>query len=151
MPPDDRPNSPMAMAAALSGRMSGGLGSVAGEFLGLRTSGELFIGILKSTSVQDDLVNKFNLVQRYGTEREIARQILANSTIISADQHSGIITITATDGSPQLAAPLAQEYVNALNSVVTQLANFRTARTRISGRQTGDRQARSSGGRKGSQ
>ncbi len=130
MPPDDRPNSPMAMAAALSGRMSGGLGSVAGEFLGLRTSGELFIGILKSTSVQDDLVNKFNLVQRYGTEREIARQILANSTIISADQHSGIITITVTDGSPQLAAALAQEYVNALNSVVTQLANSSARRER---------------------
>jgi len=47
MPPDDRSNNSLAMAAALSGGM-GGLGAMAGDLLGLRSSGALFIGILTS-------------------------------------------------------------------------------------------------------
>src|ERR1700686_2046380 len=68
MPPDQT-NSGMAMlAAAATGRsgsgsgsgsglgsgMGSGLGSIAGDLLGLKSSGELFVGVLQSRTVQDD-------------------------------------------------------------------------------------------------
>lgn len=143
MPPDDQSSSAMAMAAALSGRMAGGLGAMAGELLGLKSSGDLFIGILESRSVQDDLINKFDLKKLYGTSNwQSTRKILAANTIISADRHSGIITITVTDKSPQRAAAMAQEYVSELNSVVSQLTTSSARRERefLEGRLTQVRQ-----------
>jgi hypothetical protein len=64
MPPDQA--SPgMAMLAAAGGnlgaQLGSGLGSVAGDLLGLKSSSDLFIGILQSRTVQDDLINKFDL------------------------------------------------------------------------------------------
>src|SRR5690242_940515 len=61
MPPDDQSGSPVAMAAALAGKVSGSLAGVTGDILGLKSSGDLFIGILRSRTVQDDLINKLNL------------------------------------------------------------------------------------------
>src|ERR1700731_2537135 len=45
MPPDSRSNSGMAMAA-LAAKGGGALGGMAGDLLGLKSSGALFIGIL---------------------------------------------------------------------------------------------------------
>ncbi len=41
--------------------MTGALGSLAGDSLGLKSSGDLFIGICRSRTVQDDLITKFDL------------------------------------------------------------------------------------------
>src|ERR1041385_8705418 len=46
MPPDDQSSSGLAMFAAMSAKMQGGLGSIAGDVLGLKSSGALFIAIL---------------------------------------------------------------------------------------------------------
>ena len=61
MPPDGQSNSGMAMLAALTGKAGGGLGSVAGDLLGVKNSGALFIGILGSSTVQDRLIARFDL------------------------------------------------------------------------------------------
>jgi capsule polysaccharide export protein KpsE/RkpR len=129
MPPDQS-NSGMAMlAAAATGRSgsalgsgglgSGGLGSIAEDLLGLKSSGELFMGILKSRTVQDDLINKFNLRRVYWDRyMEDARKDLDERTDVSVDRKSGIVTIRVTDRSPQRAMGLAQEYLAELNRVV---------------------------------
>src|SRR5437764_13632489 len=47
MPPDDQSGSGMMMAAALASKISGKtLGGVPGDILGMKSSGDLFIGIL---------------------------------------------------------------------------------------------------------
>jgi capsule polysaccharide export protein KpsE/RkpR len=130
MPPDQT-NSGMAMlAAAATGRsgsgsgsgLGSGLGSIAGDLLGLKSSGELFVGILQSRTVQDDLINKFNLRKVYWDRYlEDARKDLDKNTEISVDRKSGIITIRMTDKSPQRASGLAQEYVSELNRIVILL------------------------------
>src|SRR6266436_3637091 len=48
MPPDPQSTSGMAMMAALAAKAGGGLGAVAGDMLGLKSSGALFIGVLRS-------------------------------------------------------------------------------------------------------
>lgn len=60
MPPDGQSSSGMAMISALAGR-SGGLGDFAGDLLGVKNSGALFVGILESRTVQDRLVEQFDL------------------------------------------------------------------------------------------
>src|SRR6266404_2877288 len=47
MPPDPQSASGMAMMAALAAKAGGGLGAVAGVMLGLKSSGALFIGVLR--------------------------------------------------------------------------------------------------------
>ena len=131
MPPDDQSSSGMAMAAALAGKMSGGLGGLATGVLGLKSSGDLFIGILQSHTVEDDLINKYNLRKIYKTsDWESARKNLSDNTYISEDHKSGIITIKVVDKNPRRAAALAQEYVSELNLVVSQLSTSSARRER---------------------
>lgn len=130
MPPDGQSHSALAMAAALTGGM-GGISALAGDMLGLKSSGALFVGVLTSRTVQDDLVNKFDLKKVYGsTTYQSARKRLAANTIISEDHKSGIITITVTDQDPKRAAALADEYVAELNTVVNHVSTSSARRER---------------------
>lgn len=132
MPPDQTMGSGAAMLAALSSRFSGGLANMAEGALGIKTTGAMFIGILKSDTVRDDVIHKFNLQRMYGTRYiEDARKVLAEHTDISEDQKSGIITISVTDHNPHRAAAMAQEYVNELNWVVTHLSTSSAHRERV--------------------
>jgi uncharacterized protein involved in exopolysaccharide biosynthesis len=132
MPPDDQSSRTMAMAAALGGRMPGGLGALAGDVLGLKSSGDLFIGILRSRTVQDDLITKFDLKKVYSTKRwDSARKRLAASTVIAEDRKTGIIFIGVTDQSPERAAQLAHEYITELNLVVSQQSTSSAHRERV--------------------
>ena len=126
MPPDQANSGMAILAAAANGRtgseLGGGLGSIAGDLLGLKSSGELFVGILQSHTIQDDLINKFNLRKVYWDRYlEDAQKDLDRNTEISEDRKSGIITLRVTDKNPQRAAAMAQEYVSQLNSVVVLL------------------------------
>jgi len=132
MPPDGQSGSGLEMAAALAGRMDGAFAGLAGSVLGLKSSGELFVGILQSRTVQDDLVAKFDLRSAYGERLwENARGRLAENTSISEDRKSGILGITVTDRTPQRAAAMAQEYVAELNTVVSQLTTSSAHRERM--------------------
>ena len=134
MPPDQQASSGIAAIAALAGR-SGGSGlltGLAGDVLGLKTSGDLFIGVLGSRTVQDDLINKFDLRTLYKAKRwETARRTLAGRTVVTQDKKSGIITIAVTDRSPERAAAMGGEYVNQLNWVMTQLNTSSAHRERV--------------------
>jgi uncharacterized protein involved in exopolysaccharide biosynthesis len=135
MPPDQA-SSGMAMLAAAGGnlgaQLGSGLGSVAGDLLGLKSSSDLFIGILQSRTVQDDLINKFDLRKVYADRRmEDAREDLGKRTNLSVDRKSGILTIQVVDHSPQRAAAMAGEYAGELNRVVTQLNTSSAHRERV--------------------
>jgi uncharacterized protein involved in exopolysaccharide biosynthesis len=132
MPPDDQSNSGMMLAAALASKVTGSLGGIAGNMLGVKSSGDLFIGILRSRTVQDDLITKFDLRKEYGTSQwDRTRKILAARTMISEDRKSGIITITVTDNDPRRVAAVAAEYVAQLNIVVSKLSTSSAHRERV--------------------
>jgi uncharacterized protein involved in exopolysaccharide biosynthesis len=135
MPPDNQSSSGLATAAAaLAGGSAalGGLGGIAGQFLGAKNSSELFVGILNSRTVQDKLINQFDLKKLYWDRRmEDARKDLADNTGITVDRKSQIIAITVTDKSPQRAAAMAQSYIEALNTLVAQLSTSSARRERI--------------------
>ncbi len=132
MPPDPQSTSGMAMMAAMAAKVGGGLGSAAGDLLGVKSSGALFIGVLRSQTAQDRLIQQFDLKKLYG-KRLIAdaRTNLDENTSISEDRKSGIITISVTDHSPQRAAALANAYVDELNTLVSELSTSSAHRERV--------------------
>ena len=120
-----------AVLGALAGR-SGSLMPLAESVLGVKTTGELFVGILQSETVQDDVIRKMDLQKVYGARYiEDARKDLAKRTEISEDRKSGIITIVVTDRSPERAAAIAREYVARLDWVVNNLTTSSAHRERI--------------------
>lgn len=132
MPPDNQSGSSLAMAAAAMSGGAGGLGGIASDFLGLKSTSDVFVGILGSRTVQDKLIQQFDLKKLYRDRRmEDARKDLANHTGISVDRRSQIITITLTDKSPQRAAAMGQAYVNELNRLVAELSTSSARRERI--------------------
>ena len=133
MPPDNQSStSSMAMMAATLAKSAGALSSVAGDLLTLKSSGAMFVGVLRSQTVQDRLVQQFDLRKVYGKKLNVdARQKLDESTFITEDRKSGIITINVTDHSKERAAALANAYVEQLNSLVAQLSTSSAHRERV--------------------
>ena len=135
MPPDTQSSSGLAMMAAMASKVGGGLGSVAGDLLGMKSSGALFIGVLRSQTAQDRLVQEFELQKVYAPygKKSITdtRMQLDENTAISEDRKSGIISISVTDHDPKRATALANGYVNQLNSLVAELSTSAAHRERM--------------------
>ncbi len=131
MPPDQGGGAATAMLAALAGKASS-LMPMAESTLGVRTTSDLFVGILQSQVVEDGVIRKFELQKIYRARYiEDARKKLAERTDISQDRKSAIITIKITDPDPQRAAAMAQEYVNQLDWVVNNLTTSSAHRERV--------------------
>jgi len=130
MPPDNQSGSGTALLASLAAKTGAGL--IGGDLLGMKSSGALFVGILGSRTVQDRLIERFNLKKVYGVRlEETARRQLAENTILSEDRKSGIITITVTDGSAQRAAAMGNAYTEELNRLVAELTTSSAHRERV--------------------
>jgi uncharacterized protein involved in exopolysaccharide biosynthesis len=131
MPPDQAGQGMATMLAAL-GKAGGELAGIGSEFLGLKTSGDMFVGVLRSRTVADDLINKFDLRKVYGYKRyEDARKDLESRTDISVDRKSGIITIKVSDRDRNHASEMAREYVEALNLIVITLNTSSAHKERV--------------------
>jgi capsule polysaccharide export protein KpsE/RkpR len=111
-----------ALLAAITGRSEfGGLGGLASSLLGARTSGPLFVDLLRSATVSGDLVDRFQLQQIYKKRYRVdAAKRLAQSTAVVEDKKSGVISITVEDSDPRRARDLAQAYLDELNLLVTR-------------------------------
>ena len=130
MPPDSQSPGSLAMLSALSG--SGGLGMLAGDLIGVKSTGALFVGVLRSRTVEDRIVDRFNLKRVYGDNLQVkARDELARRTAILEDRKSGIITITVIDHDPRRAAAMAGAYVEELNTLISQVSTSSARRERI--------------------
>jgi len=138
MPPDNQSSSGIALLAALSGGKGGpgsggnGLGALAGDLLGVKSSSALFVGILRSQTVESRLVERYNLKHVYwiGTEED-ARKKLEDRTSIAEDRKSGIITVAVEDSSAQRSAAIAQGYVDELNKLVAEVSTSSAHRERV--------------------
>jgi len=132
MPPDNQSASGLATAAAAMSGVGAGLGGAASDLLGLKSTSDIFVGILSSRTLQDKLIQQFDLKKLYGVSRmEDARSNLAERTSTVVDRKSQIITITVTDHDAKRAAAMAQAYVEELNRLVAELSTSSARRERI--------------------
>ncbi len=126
LPPAQQQGAAAAMLSQL-----GGLASAAGPALGLKNPAELYLGLLKSDSVADALIDRHGLMDRYKALKRVdARQALAAKTRLALDK-SGILTIEVDDRDPARAAELANGYVEELHRLTSTLAVTEAAQRRV--------------------
>jgi capsule polysaccharide export protein KpsE/RkpR len=143
MPPDPQSATASMLAAFAGGALGGGGESggsgggggalgMAADMLGLKSSGALFISILKSDAALDDLINRFDLRKAYWVSTyKQARKKLASRTTIDEDKKSGVITIIVSDRNKERATALAQAYLDELNKMVATLNTSAAHRERV--------------------
>jgi uncharacterized protein involved in exopolysaccharide biosynthesis len=132
MPPDEQSSSAM-MLAALSSHLGslGALGNLAGG-LGGHSSSDLFISLLRSSTVSGDLIDRFNLQHVYHNRYRVdTAKHLAHLTKITEDKKSGVITIEVVDKDRERARELAQGYLDELNQLVTRTNTSAAHRERV--------------------
>ncbi len=131
MPPEQGGGA-SALLASLAGRASSGLGglsSLAGGFMGVRTTSAIFMDLLQSRSVCDHIIDRFDLQHVYHQRYRVdTLKYLIKHTAVVEDKKSGIISITYTDTDPERARAITQAYLEELNTTVTR-ANVSSART----------------------
>lgn len=105
-----------------------GMGLDAVGLLGMKTPGAFYVEALKSRSVKDRIIDRFDLRRRYwklgrSSPRDYytTRKKLKSFTDIEEDKKSGIITLTVTDYDPVMAARIANAYVEELNKLAADL------------------------------
>jgi len=131
MPPNYQFSPPLAVTAGSAARNAAFAG-FAGDLLGLKSSSDVFAGILRSRTVADEVIGRFNLKRLYGVgQMREARSILAGRVSVSVDRKDETITITATDQSPERARDIATCYIEQLNRLVSDLSTSSARRERL--------------------
>jgi uncharacterized protein involved in exopolysaccharide biosynthesis len=131
LPPDSKGDSGM-MLAALAGKASPELATLAGGLVGAKTPGATFVALLGSRSVEERIVDRFNLQTVYWVRhKEDACRVLSARTSIREDRKSGVIEITVRDRSPERARDMAQAYVEELNRLESRVTTSSARRERI--------------------
>lgn len=124
------PQQSQSGASALLSQLGGAAGALAGA-TGLKNPNDLYTGMLKSRTVADKLIEKFDLKKVYDVETmEKARAILEANTNIVAGK-DGLISIEVEGEGQKLVAPLANGYVSELVSLTKVLAVTEASQRRV--------------------
>jgi len=134
MPPDSQQGGGLALMAMLTGGQNGnaGLGSLAGDLLGAKTTGAVFIAVMRSRTARDQIIQRFDLKKVYGARlEESARRQLERNTDISEERKSGVITLGVTDHDPKRAAAITGAYIDELDMLTAKLNTSAAHRERV--------------------
>ena len=124
------PQQSQSTAAAMLGQL-GGLAGVAGSSLGIKNANALYVGMLKSRTVADNIIARFNLRPLYKTDTMVAtRSALEGHSTITAGK-DGLIIIEFDDYDPKRAAAIANAYVDELDKLTQTLAVTEAAQQRL--------------------
>jgi len=130
LPPQQSASAASALLNQLGGALGGLLGA-GGASLGVRNPNDLYVGMLKSRTVADNLISRFKLQEVYDEERlSDARKRLEKETTVVAGR-DGIITIDVDDRDPKRAADLASGYVDELMKLTKVLALTEASQRRL--------------------
>ncbi|MDR7052273.1 uncharacterized protein involved in exopolysaccharide biosynthesis [Duganella sp. 3397] len=124
MPPQQQGSS---TAAAILGQ----LGGIGGAALGtVKNPSDLYVGMLKSRTIADQLINEFKLKERYNIDTiDAARKRLElASTFLNGKD--GLIAISVDDADPEVATNIANAYVKKLQLLTGSLAIGEASRRR---------------------
>ena len=131
MPPGSLGNNNLILTT-LAGKTSPELAGMAASALGIKSTSELFVGLLRSRLVEEEIVDRFHLQQIYGTRyKQDACKVLERRTRISEDRKTGIITISVNDRQPQRARDITEAFIDGLNRLLSQVSTSSARRERL--------------------
>ncbi len=106
----------------------GGQSQLGNSALTLKNPTDLFVGVLHSRTIRDAVIKQFELSEHYGIDNAYdVAQKLAGRTTIQAGK-DGIVSISVDDSDPQLAADLANAYVQEFYTLSSNLARQEAGR-----------------------
>ena len=117
LPPQQQQGMAASMLASL-----GALGGLAGAAAGIKNPADQYVAFMKSTSLENALIDRFKLMERYKAEfKQDARKALEGNVKITSGK-DGIISVEVDDHDPQFAADLANAHVEELANLMGRLA-----------------------------
>jgi tyrosine-protein kinase Etk/Wzc len=128
LPPQQQQSSGVT---AMLGQL-GGLAGAAGGIAGIKGPNDLYVGLLESRTVADNLIARFKLKERYEKKgMDDTRKELAGLSTISTGKKDGMISISVNDKNPQFAADLANGFVDELAKLTQTMALTEASKRRL--------------------
>lgn len=126
LPPQSAPGSAMTQLAGQLGAL-GGLGGLGG----IKSSGDVYVGMLGSRTIADALIHRFDLQHVYKTKKLSDTETILKSTTKVVAGKDSLITISVDDRDPNRAADIANGYLDALYDLNGRLALTESAQRRL--------------------
>ncbi|MFZ0914718.1 MAG: GNVR domain-containing protein [Candidatus Korobacteraceae bacterium] len=125
LPPQQNQSTAMAMLGQL-----GAIAGLGSADLGLKNPDDLFVAMLGSRTIEDRLIDRFDLRRVYWVKqyRQARKKLEGRSDILA--EKEGLISIAVSDRDPKRAADLANAYVEELRRLNGNLAVTEAAQRR---------------------
>lgn len=126
LPPQTAPGSGMSQLVS----QLGSLGAM-GALTGIKSSGEVYLGILQSRTIADSLIKQYDLQKVYKTKKlsDTAKELKSRSSFEYGK--NTLITISVEDHDPKRAADMANSYMDVLREQNGRLALTEASQRRL--------------------
>jgi len=130
LPPQQNSSAGAALAAQLGN--VGGLSSLAGSSFGLKNPNDMVLGIMRSRTVEDAMVQHFGLMNEYHKRiLSDARKEFEGHTTLDDAGKDNLIRLSVEDANPKRAAELANGYVEQFRTISQNLAITEASQRRL--------------------
>jgi len=126
LPPQQSQSSAVALLSQL-----GGIAGAAAGAAGLKNPNDLYVGMLKSRTIADKLIARFNLKRVYDIESMDKVRLRLDKESDFNSGKDGLITIEVEDRDPQRVAQIANAYVEELLALTGELAVTEASQRRL--------------------
>lgn len=117
LPPQQQQSAAASMLQSL-----GSLGGLAGAAAGIKNPADQYISYLKSVTLQDALIERFKLQERYDEKYKADTRKALTDNAKAVSGKDGLITLEVDDKDPKFAADLANAHVEELSKLLGKLA-----------------------------
>jgi capsule polysaccharide export protein KpsE/RkpR len=100
----------------------GNFGGLANAVGGIKNPADQYIAYMKSVTLQNELIDKFKLVERYKTNSKTDARVALSGNVRINSGKDGLISVEVDDIDPKFAADLANSYVDELGKLLGRLA-----------------------------
>jgi uncharacterized protein involved in exopolysaccharide biosynthesis len=126
LPPQQQQSAAASMLASL-----GSLGGLAGAVGGIKNPADQFISYMRSVTLQDSLVDRFKLLERYEAKTKTDARLELAGRVRVASGKDGLMSVEVDDKDPKFAAELANAYVQELAKLLSKLATTEAQQRRL--------------------
>ena len=123
LPPQQQQSAAASMLASLGG--------LAGAVGGIKNPADQFLAYMKSVTLQDSLIERFKLLERYKAETKLDARLELKDNVRATSGKDGLISIEVDDKDPQFAADLANAHVEELGKLLGKLATTEAQQRRL--------------------
>jgi tyrosine-protein kinase Etk/Wzc len=117
LPPQQQQSAAASMLASL-----GSLGGLAGAVGGIKNPADQFLAYMKSVTVQDALIERFNLLERFEAKTKTEARFALTGSVRAYSGKDGLISVEVDNKDPKFAAELANAHVEELGKLLGKLA-----------------------------